>query len=65
MTRLSYRTWPSSVMKVGTWPSGLLGMMVWSRATGPAALGSFSMRSARPSSWAMTMHLRTNGEAGE
>ena len=65
MTRLSNRRWPSSVISVGTWPSGLSGMMFWSRATGPAALGSFSMRSASPSSWAMTMHLRTKGEAGE
>ena len=31
----------------------------------PQALGSFSMRSAMPSSWATTMHLRTKGEAGE
>jgi len=40
-------------------------MMVASRFTGPAALGSFSMRSAMPSSCATTMHLRTKGEAGE
>ncbi|MCY1224115.1 hypothetical protein D9M72_362600 [compost metagenome] len=65
ITRLSNSAWPSSVRKVGTWPSGLVGRMRASRFTGPAALGSFSMRSATPSSWATTMHLRTKGDAGE
>src|SRR5690606_33062856 len=65
MTRLSYSAWPSSVIRVGTWPSGLLEMMVWSRLTGCAALGSFSIRPTRPVSWATAMHLRTKGEAAE
>ena len=63
MTRLSYSTVPSSVKNVGTCPSGLSATMVWSRATGPAALGKVSILS--PNSAAHTITLRTNGEAGE
>jgi hypothetical protein len=49
----------------GTCPNGLCATISWSRLIGCAAHDNSSIRSASPSSWALTSTFRTKGEAGE
>src|SRR5258707_11438987 len=63
ITGESNSTCPSSVVRLGTFIKGFSGASDSFACTGLTAVGTSSMRSARPCSCATTMTLRTKGEA--